>query len=190
MKNFIENMVEKLNKLNIYNIKENSQIYNELLVYDSALNYIKNIYDDLIKEITITTSENYGIYMRERLWGVIRTDLSIEERRENIIKRLALGAYGFTLRYMNDFLKSLGISAEITEVPEKSRAYIYVNNGKDITLNMRKYLNKQIMEYFPAHNEVFVDYREGNWDTLEIKKTMFDTYDSFNFTWDQLENFE
>lgn len=184
-------MTDKLNKMNgIYKITSDTEIHKELSAYKNGLDDIKNMLDDILKEIIITTAENYGLYMREKLWGVERTDLDTENRRNNIIKRLMLGYGGFTLNAMSDFLTSLGISFEVTEVSENDRIYIYITNGENFSMSMRRYINSQIEEYFPAHLEVFTDYRKSNWDTLDTKQTMFSTYDALNMTWEQLENYE
>lgn len=186
----LNNMIKRFKSLNIYNVTPAKKVYKEIYTYDSAFENIYNMADVLLKEVIITTAEDYGLNMREKLWGVPRTDLSTEERRNTIAKRFCIGYNDFTLSAMYDFLESLGMVAEITEVPDKNRIYIYVKNGTNFTVAMRKYLNSQILEFFPAHNEVYVDYRQGTWDTLDSKKTMFDTYDSFNITWDMLEHFE
>lgn len=191
MKDFAENMAEKLNKMSdMYKVSPDTEMYQELMSYKSGLDDIKNMLDDILKEIIITTAESYGLYMREKLWGVERTDLDAEKRRDNIIKRLMLGYGGFKLEAMNEFLTSLGVNGEITEVAENYRIYIYVTNGENFSTSMRRYVNSQIEEYFPAHLEVFTDYRKSNWDTLDTKQTMFSTYDTMNMTFEQLENFE
>ncbi|MEE1056173.1 MAG: hypothetical protein UH239_02890 [Acutalibacteraceae bacterium] len=186
----LDNIIKRLNSLGIYSITPEKSIYNEIYAYDGAFTDICKEADILLREIIVTTAEDYGLDMREKLWGVPRTDLTTDERRSTIEKRFCIGYNDFTLSAMYDFLESLGITAEITEVPEKCRMYIYVTNGVDFTVAMRKYLNSQILEFFPAHNEVYIDYRQGTWDTLDAKKTMFDTYDSFNISWDMLEHFE
>lgn len=187
----LNNIIKRLNGLEIYSItQEKNNIYSEVYSYDAALTNIYDEADTLLREVIVTTAEDYGLDMREKIWGLPRIDLTIEERRNAIAKRLCIGYNDFTLSAMYDFLESLGITAEITEVPEKYRMYIYVTNGANFTVAMRKYLNSQILGFFPTHNEVYVDYRQGTWDTLDNKKTMFNTYDSFNMTWDMLEHFE
>lgn len=184
-------MTDKLSPLGIYSISEGSNIYNELSAYSSAIEDFTESADELLREIIITTAQDYGLYMREALWSVPRTDLSVAERRASIFKRFGIGLSGFTLNGMYDFMASLGLEGEITEVPEKYRAYIKVTNAENISFPVRRYLTSQIEEFFPAHCQVFVDYRtDGTWDDLDAKRTMFDTYDLFGSNWEQLENFE
>ena len=184
-------MTDKLSPLEIYSISEGSNIYNELSAYSSAIEDFAEDADALLREIIITTAQDYGLDMREALWSVPRTDLSEEERRTSILKRFGIGLSGFTLNGMYDFMASLGLEGEITEVPEKYRAYIKVTNAENISFPVRQYLTSQIEEFFPAHCQVFVDYRtDGTWNDLDAKRTMFDTYDLFGSNWEQLENFE
>ncbi len=184
-------MTDKLSPLGIYNISQESNIYNELFAYSSAIEDFTESADELLREAIITTAQDYGLYMRETLWSVPRTDLSVAERRASIFKRFGIGLSEFNLNGMYDFLASLGLSGEITEVSEKYRIYIKIDNAENVSFPVRQYLTSQIEEFFPAHCQIFVDYRtEGTWDDLDAKRTMFDTYDLFGSTWEQLENFE
>ena len=69
-------MTDKLSPLEIYSISEGSNIYNELSAYSSAIEDFAEDADALLREIIITTAQDYGLYMREALWSVPRTDLS------------------------------------------------------------------------------------------------------------------
>ena len=84
----------------------------------------------------------------------------------------------------------LGWQTRKSAMPSKNRVYIYVENGSQFPLAVRKYINAQAESFFPAHLDVFLDYRVATWDTLDSHKTMFSTYDSFNFTWDRAEHIE
>ena len=57
-------------------------------------------------------------------------------------------------------------------------------------MNLRKYISAQALEFLPAHLAVFLDYRLGNWNTLDQKNNTFNTYDAMNYTWDKLEHYE
>ncbi len=191
MKSAWQNMTEKLHSLGIYSNRTDTVIDKELRTYGTALADVTTTADSLLREIITDTATDYGLSLREKLWGVVRSDVSLEERRENIRKRMTINANDFTLEGMTAFLSSLGIEAEITEVNDQYRIYIHVTNGENFSIPIRKYLTQQINEYFPAHCMVFTDYRtNGDWDSLDARRILFGVYDSYHYTWDDLENFE
>lgn len=186
----IENMIKHLKPLQLYKLDEDTEVYNELSIYANAFEQSIAEADALLKEMLITTAEDYGLSLREKIWGLPRTELTTEERRNAITERFCISYSDCTLTAMKNFLASLGVNATITEVPSKYRIYIYVNNGSTFSIPVRKYINEQAENFFPAHLEIFLDYRVADWDTLDSHKTMFSTYDSFNFTWDRAEHIE
>ncbi len=188
--NPLENMIKHLKPLHIYNLNENTTIYSELEVYANAFNKIIGSADNLLKECIVTTAEDYGLEFQEELWGLARTELSTEQRRNGIKNRYNIYYSDCTLASMQRFLLSIGVQSQITEVPSQNRVYIYVENGSQFPLGVRKYINSQAESFFPAHIDVFLDYRVSTWDTLDSYRTMFDTYDRFNFTWDRAEHIE
>lgn len=186
----LENMVKHLTPLQLYSLNENTNVYNELGVYANAFEQSISEADILLKELLINTAEDYGLSQREKIWGLPRTELTIEERRKAIIERFCINYSDCTLSAMRNFLSSLGVQATITEVPSKYRVYIYVENGSAFPISVRNYINEQAESFFPAHIEVFLDYRIADWNKLDNNKTMFSTYDSFNYTWDRAEHIE
>ena len=186
----LENMIKKLSPLNLYTLEEDTAVYNELSVYSKAFEQSLADADALLKEMLITTAEDYGLSQRETIWGLPRTELTTEERRNAITERFCLNYSDCTLTAMQNFLASLGAEAVITEVPSKYRVYIYIENGSTFTIPVRKYITEQAESFFPAHLEIFLDYRVATWDTLDSHNTLFATYDSFNYTWDRAEHIE
>ncbi|MEE1155270.1 MAG: hypothetical protein UH241_08955 [Acutalibacteraceae bacterium] len=186
----LDNMLKRMLPLPIYNIDSKTIIYKELATYGAMLDKIRDSINSLIKSINVYIAEDEGLSLLEELWGVPRTDLTIGQRIEAIEKRFRLKYNICRIKDVIDFFASLGAEAQITEVYGKFRAYVYITNGALFSLSMRKYITAQALEFFPAHLEVFIDYRTGNWDTLDAKGTMFNTYDNFGYTWDRAEHFE
>lgn len=186
----LENMVNHLKPLQLYNLAEGSAVCNELEVYAKALEESVLSADLLLKEIIVSTAEDYGLSKREELWGLPRTELTTEQRREAIKERFSIKYSECNLNAMKRLLTSLGVKATITETPNKYRVYIHADNGSLFSIPVRKYITEQAENYFPAHLEIFLDYRVATWDILDSHKTLFNTYDSFNFTWDRLEHLE
>lgn len=188
--NPLKNMIKHLKPLGLYNLSEDTTIYSELEVYANAFNEIICVADNILKESIVNTAEDYGLELQEQLWGLSRTELSTEQRRESIKNRYNIRYSDSTLKSMQHFLVSVGVKGQITELPSQNRVYIYVENGSQFPLGVRKYINAQTESFFPAHIDVFLDYRVATWDTLDSYRTMFDTYDNFNFTWDRAEHIE
>ena len=76
----LDNIIKRLNSLGIYSITPEKSIYNEIYAYDGTFTDICKEADILLREIIVTTAEDYGLDMREKLWGVPRTDLTTDER--------------------------------------------------------------------------------------------------------------
>ncbi len=186
----LDNMLKRMLPLHIYSLDSKSTVYKELATYGARMDKIIEDINTLVKELNIYTAENDGLSFLEQLWGLPRTDLTIEQRRQAIEKRFGLTYDKCKAQDMIQFFASLGAEAQLTEVYGKYRVYVYITNGSEFSIPVRKYITAQAQEFFPAHLEVFIDYRSGNWDTLDAKGTLFNTYDSFNFTWDRAEHFE
>ena len=186
----LDNMINKLSTLNLYNFAKDTTVYKELSIYAAQLELISSSAEELLNELIVSTAKDYGIYMWEQVWGIERNDLTLDERRNAIFKRLGLSCSECNLSAMKNFFHSMGAIAEFTEVPKKYRIYIHISNGSDFSLSMRNYINAQAKEFLPVHTEFFIDYRIADWDILDNHLTMFDTYDSLNFTWDRLEHYE
>ena len=63
-------MTDKLSPLEIYSISEGSNIYNELSAYSSAIEDFAEDADALLREIIITTAQEYIGQVRYRRGGV------------------------------------------------------------------------------------------------------------------------
>ncbi len=186
----LDNMINKLLPLRLYSLTRDTAVYKELSVYAAQLEEISSSAEQLLNELIVATASDYGIYMWENVWGVERNDLTTDQRRNSIFKRLGLSYSKCNLSAMKNFFQSLGAVAEFTEVPERYRIYIYISNGSDFSLTLRNYINAQAKEFLPVHTEFFIDYRIADWDSLDNHLNMFDTLDMLKFTWDRLEHYE
>ncbi|MEF2920648.1 MAG: putative phage tail protein [Acutalibacteraceae bacterium] len=186
----LDNMLKRMAPLPMYSLSTKSIVYKELSTYGAMLDKVIDELKNLVAELNINTATDEGLSLYEKIWGLPRTDLTQEQRRNAIEKRLGITYDKCTVKNVIAFFESLGAEVQLTEVNEKYRVYVYVSNGSQFSLPVRKYITSQAKEFFPAHLEIFVDYRAGNWDTLDSKGTLFNTYDSFKFTWDRVEHFE
>jgi len=186
----MDSMLSKLMPLGLYSLERTTAAYKELKVYSTFLDEVEGEIDNLFNELMVTTATDYGIFMWEQLWGVARDDLTPEQRRRAISDRLSLTCDKCDIAAVTKFFESMGAAEEFTEVPERNRLYIYITNGAELSTEMRRYITAQAIEFLPAHLDIFIDYRTGNWDTLDSKQNTFDTYDSFGYTCDQLEQYE
>ncbi len=184
------NMTARLKPLGLYSLESSTVVYKELLCYAQQLETVADEIGNLLKEAVVTSAEAYGIEMWEQLWGVKRSDMDIAKRRQAISERLALTGRSCTIADAKNFFLSLGAKAEFSEDYIKNRLYIHITNGSEISMNFRKYISAQALEFLPAHLAVFLDYRQGNWNTLDKRNNTFNTYDAMNYTWDSLEHYE
>lgn len=188
MSKIYESMVNSLTPLQIYNISQGSLVNAELLSYCAALDDLEGELDGLLKEMFITTAESYGIENYEKIWGAPRNDLPLEKRKEMILKRLSTNYDDFSLAAMEEFLLSLNMDARIIENPADYQVYVDCNKTV-YTKAQRKWIEREIKNFFPAHLHVYVDFRTIDWDDLDALKRIYNNIDNLRYTWDDIENY-
>lgn len=181
-----ESMKEKLAPLKIYNITQNSEVQKELSIYAAALDTVESNIALLERECFINTAEDFGLDGREEIWGTVQREIPIDKRRELISAKLSIGYDDFNLEAMKKFLSAINFDAEIIEMPDKNRIYI-INKTTSYTKAEQKLIKKQIENFFPAHLELYIDFRTINWDTIDSKNRTFQYMDNMALSWDKID---
>lgn len=151
----LESMTAKLSPLGVYNIEDGSNIKNELASYACALDVHRSNIDALLRECFISSSLDYGIEIREKVIGALKSNYSLDKRREMLIIRKGFNENDFTLSSLYKFLKGLGITdCSVNEQPSKNTVSVRV--GGSYSDSEAKWIESQIKLILPAHLESVV----------------------------------
>lgn len=182
-----ESITSKLAPTGIYNINKGSNVYNEISAYCEALdNHRKNI-DEALKECFISSAEGYGLDNREEVIGSLRTDYSIDDRRNMLILRRTMGENDFTLAGFERFLTSIGVyDYRIEEIYELNE--IVINIFGSYSPADEAWITNQINLMVPAHLICDVYLGGVKWNTLDVQNYTFKELDSNNYTWTEFNS--
>lgn len=181
-----EKLMGVLAPLGVYEIKEGSTIYSELKAYSAGLDMLRGELSELQSEAFIPTSGSFGLTRRERLFGAVRDDLSVENRRNMLLTRSAFGSGDFTPNGVQRILEFLGIDGSIEEYPFANRVVVRVEN-KELTKGQRNFIISQLNLLFPAHLEIDGVFDGFSWADAEAKSLTFEQMENSSMTWAQID---
>lgn len=184
----LKSITDKLGPLGIYNLSESSLVYKELVMYSVALDEVHLLLEELERECFVQTAQSYGLSNREKIWGFERDDLSKEKRQSIILNRLNIDENNFTPEAMRNFLSVVNFDAEMEEYPAENRIVI-TNKTTKYSKAKRAWIREQLINFFPAHLELVIDFRAITWEELDNKQLTFAQMDSAGFTWENIENY-
>lgn len=184
----INSMIDKLSPLGIYNLSNDTLVYKELIMYSVALDEISSLLEELERECFVQTAVSYGLSNREKIWGFERDDLSVEKRKSIILNRLNIDENNFTLEAMENFLSVVNFNADIEENPTENQVLIN-NKNTSYSKAERAWIKEQLVNFFPAHLELIVDFRVITWEDIDNKNLTFAQMDSASLTWKDIENY-
>lgn len=185
--NIFGNIISKLKALKIYNMQENSLVYAEISSYYVGIKLVCDLIEELYQELFINTANSYGLEMWEDiLYSRNYNNLDVTTRRNMIASALTIKQDGFNRTDMEKALNSIGIYADITEVPNQEKINISVYDYKGELCTYSKILSR-IQKILPAHLEIFLDMGVFSWDMFDINYNDFDEFDSYEVSFDEFE---
>lgn len=178
----LESMKEKLAPLGIYDLSDISNINNELETYAFAFDKHRENIDKLLSECFISSAEDYGITLREKLVGDVKDFYSLSKRREMLKIRNSFGEKDFTLDDIKKFLLGLGVNDY--SITENCTNYnISVCIGGSYSDSESKWIKKQIEDILPAHLEAYVYFGGKTWREFELQNRTFAQLDALDLRW-------
>lgn len=183
----VESMIKKMSALKIYDISEDSEIYRELCCYSVALDEHRQMLQEVLDECFIATAVDYGITNRESISGNVKSEYSIEKRREMLHLRSSIGDNDFTLQGFDRIMKCLGVSDyQITERYNFFEIYIHIKG--DYSKVERKWIEKEINKILPAHIKGFIYFQGMSWKEIDNKNLTFSEMDEKDYKWSYINN--
>ena len=182
----MQSFAGKLAPLNVYDISEGSNIYAELCAYAFALDIHRENIDAALRECFISTSESFGLEIREKVFGNLRNNYSASERRDMLKLRRGFGDKDFTRAGLDKFLKSLGLS--VYQIAESPGSYtITVTIYDALSETDAKWIENQIKLIMPAHLNAYVYNGGTSFNEIDGDDLTFDGFEALDKTWNALD---
>ncbi len=181
----LESMIKKLSPLGIYRIENKTNIKNELSAYAYALDIHRKNIDTLIRECFISSAQDYGIEIREKVIGAVKSSYDLSKRREMLTLRKGFNENDFTRDSLAKFIKSFGVTEfNISEVP--TQHIIGVAIGGSYPDSEEKWIENQIRLILPAHLTAFVYFGGRNWRQINEDDKTFKQLDDQDLMWQEI----
>ena len=181
----LESMIKKLRPLEIYDTKTTGHIYAELAAYAAALDYYRDLLDEALCECFISTAKGFGLETREKVIGDVRRDCSTAQRRSMLSTRASLGETDYTLSGFDRFMKSFGVQDyTLSESPTAQSVTVTIMG--DYSRNTESWIINQIELILPAHLDMYVYSGGRDWQAIDTANEQYATFDSYDYTWEQL----
>ena len=186
----LESMIKAMSVIPLYSLKTNvTTVHKELQSYAAALDVLSEFVSEMITEHLLSTACDYGLSLFEKMTGKVRTDLTLEQRREMLIRSQMLGINDNTLEGIYRFFQSVGLDCVIEENPKSSYMYISAE-GRDYPREEQDYIIEMAENFLPCHLDFFIDFRKADFNYFDNLNLTFDEIDGKNYTWDKFERYE
>lgn len=158
----------------------------ELKAYASGFEFLYSRLQTMFRERFISTAQDIGLSAYEAMFGPVREDESIEQRRRSLLLRVNLNNSDFTVAGIKRALDSFGFSYTISEFPTLGRMNILATS--DCSPAQQARLKYEVSKIIPAHIEFQLSFNSLTWDKWDALNRTFSMIDSEEQTWDQIDN--
>lgn len=182
------NLQQKLRPLNLYSLNGNTLVDAELKAYAQGLNILANKLDILQREIFINTAIDFGLALREKLFGRIKSSVSATNRREMLNYRNSITVNDFTKEDIKNSMTACGLNTEIQEYFDGEKIYIRCLSLID-DFSSKNQAIAAAQEFLPAHLQVEFDFRDLTWNYIDSLEDTFNEFEAKNLTWNQIDTY-
>lgn len=181
----LESVIKKLTPTGVYSLAEGSNVYNELNAYCTALDAYRESIDLLLQECFISTSQGYGLELREKVIGDVRDNYSLEKRREMLCLRNSLGENDYTVEGLGRFMKSFGVdNFQLVEMYWQDEVSICI--GGSYSDSEAAWIENQICLILPAHLYLTVYFGGLSWQIMDNNDWTYEEFEARDYTWSEL----
>ena len=185
MMTVFERLKDVLSPVGIY-ASDAAVLFCELKVYADELELLYAELGAMIRERFVTTAEDMGLTAYEAFFGPVRTDESIEDRREMLLLRMNLGGGDFTPAGIRRALDSFGLEYTISEFPQIGK--LNVTAVTDHSVAQQAWIRREVEKIIPAHVEFQLTFNSMTWAQIDALDRTCREIDSEDQTWEQLDN--
>ena len=179
----------RLRPLRLYRLDGSTLVDAELAAYAAGLAVLENILDTLEQELFVSTAQDYGLALREQLFGGVKQSLPLSDRREMLLYRGGITAADCTREGIERAVAAAGVRCAIQE--NRPDGVLYLNCMELLNpFTGRDAVQKAAQDFLPAHLQAQFDFRDLSWDAIDARGLDFDGMDAAGRTWDQIDQFE
>lgn len=182
------NLQQKLRPLNLYSLNGNTLVDAELKAYAKGLDILASKLDTLQREIFINTAQTFGLALRERLFGRIKSSVSAANRREMLNYRNSITANDFTKEDIKNAMTACGLNTCIQENFDGESIYIRCLSLID-NFSTKSEAIAAAQEFLPAHLNAEFDFRDLTWDYIDSLEESFNEFEAKNLTWNEIDTY-
>lgn len=158
----------------------------EISAYASGLGLIAEQYDALFSELFVHSAEGLGLERLEMLLNLEKSGLTVEERRERIIKRLSESFGEFTFEEFKKEFARLG--NEVTYYPYQGKITVFGIGNENFRL--LEILGDVIEKTIPPFIKVTLSGYGMSFDCWDANGLCFNEYDLLNCSFDILDTID
>lgn len=179
----------QLRPLRLYRLDGSSLVDAELAAYAAGIGFLEDTLDTLERELFVTTALDYGLSLREQLFGGINPSLPLSDRREMLLYRGGITAADCTREGIERAVAAAGVRCSIQE--NRPDGLLYINCIELLnSFAGQEAVQRAAQEFLPAHLDALFDFRDLSWNAIDIRALDFNAMDAAGRTWDQIDQFE
>ena len=179
----------QLRPLRLYRLDGSTMVDAELAAYAAGIGLLEDTLDTLERELFVSTALDYGLSLREQLFGGNNPWLPLSDRREMLLYRGGITAADCTREGIERAVAAAGVRCSIQE--NRPDGILYINYMELLnSFAGQEAVKRAAQEFLPAHLEALFDFRDLSWNTIDARGLDFNAMDTAGRTWDQIDQFE
>lgn len=178
----MDSMRQKLLPLRLYRMNTGSLTEAELEAFAAGLDLVYEQLELLTREAYISTAQNWGLSMRERVFGSERSELTAAVRREMLLYRSAVTVNDNNRESMERAMLAVGLRAQVFEHPREQRLDVVCHEVLDQKMTHYR-LMQAALRFLPAHLEILFDFGKITWGYLLGLDKTFAELEEYDLTW-------
>ncbi len=155
----------------------------ELAAYSAGLSVLLDALASLRRNLFVGTADAEGLERFERLFRIVPSTDSVENRRAMLIERGSITTADCTRAALEKQLLAAGIRGNIVEQFEGG---LYVNVHEVLGISEAA-ATAEVADFLPAHLAYTLDFGKNTWDAVDAREMTFAEMDLKNKTWNEID---
>lgn len=141
-------MKSTLEKTGLYSVEEGGAVYAELMAYAEGLDVYFGALEELLRECFVSTAQEYGLALREKIFNRMNLDTSLQGRRNALLKALAVNVWDYTIEGMEKVRDSF--NAQGSFETDHNNMKVIFRCTQTITEAQKAALQEQMKNFMPC----------------------------------------
>lgn len=184
MINAAESMKKVLEQTGVYKIDKGSPIDSELKAYEAGFELFEKSFESLLADIFVLTASDAEIERRELLFRPLRSEETLDVRRQMLISRYSLSPNDYTREKLEQAVFGAGV---IGRLSENYNGGLFLDFSKLLGINLSQAL-AELETVLPAHLNLEMNTNLFTWQFFDELGKTFAELEAYDYTWDEIEN--